>query len=186
MLYKTSDTRDAAPKGISGRTSYLLDRLAFHSYTQVIQIFFSRHWFGPPPPVTGVSACSGLALQVSSLARVINCALFRLAFAVPSPNRIKRTTRVEVAGSCFNRHAVTPLLERGASTACKRTVSGSISLPARGSFHLSLTVLFAIGHQEYLALPGGPGGFRRSFTMIDVLRILLLSLDCRLRDSHPL
>ena len=28
-----------------------------------------------------------------------------------------------------------------ASTACKRTVSGTISLPFRGSFHLSLTVL---------------------------------------------
>ncbi len=28
-----------------------------------------------------------------------------------------------------------------ASTACKHRVSGSISLPARGAFHLSLTVL---------------------------------------------
>jgi hypothetical protein len=59
-------------------------------------------------------------------------------------------------------------------TACKRTVSGSVSLRASGSFHLSLTVLCAIGHQEYLALPDGPGGFRRSFTMIDVLRNSLL------------
>ena len=31
------------------------------------------------------------------------------------------------------------------STACKRSVSGSISLRSRGSFHLSLTVLFTIG-----------------------------------------
>jgi hypothetical protein len=85
VLYRTCSNLEAAPKGISGRTSYLLDRLAFHSYAQVIQIFFSRHWFGPPPPVTGVSACSGVALQVSSLARVIKVALFRLAFAVPSP-----------------------------------------------------------------------------------------------------
>jgi hypothetical protein len=30
---------------------------------------------------------------------------------------------------------------KGAPTACKRTVSGSISLPSRGAFHLSLTVL---------------------------------------------
>ena len=29
----------------------------------------------------------------------------------------------------------------GAPTACKHKVSGSISLPSRGSFHLSLTVL---------------------------------------------
>ena len=31
-------------------------------------------------------------------------------------------------------------------TACKHRVSGSLSLPSRGSFHLSLTVLCAIGH----------------------------------------
>ena len=33
-----------------------------------------------------------------------------------------------------------------APAACKHRVSVSISLPSRGSFHLSLTVLFAIGH----------------------------------------
>ena len=32
-----------------------------------------------------------------------------------------------------------------ALTACGSTVSGSISLPSRGAFHLSLTVLYAIG-----------------------------------------
>ena len=31
-------------------------------------------------------------------------------------------------------------------SACKHRVSGSLSLPSRGSFHLSLTVLCAIGH----------------------------------------
>jgi hypothetical protein len=185
VLYRICDSNNAAPKGISGRTSYLLDRLAFHSYTQVIQIFFSRHWFGPPPPIKGVSTCSGIALQVSSLVHLIIRPIqtrFRCAYSY----RIKQTRWIEVAGSCFNRHAVTPLQEHGASTACKHTVSGSFSLPARGSFHLSLTVLFAIGHKEYLALPSGPGSFRRSFTMINVLRIPLLSPPFRLRDSHPL
>ena len=32
-------------------------------------------------------------------------------------------------------------LQRGAPTACGRTVSGAVSLPSRGAFHLSLTVL---------------------------------------------
>lgn len=32
------------------------------------------------------------------------------------------------------------------STACKHKVSGSLSLPSRGPFHLSFTVLCAIGH----------------------------------------
>ena len=39
-----------------------------------------------------------------------------------------------------------------APTFCKHAVSGSISLPSRGSFHLSLTVLCAIGHQVVFSL----------------------------------
>ena len=44
-----------------------------------------------------------------------------------------------------------------APIACKHRVSGSISLPSRGSFHLSLTVLYAIGHWVVFRLGGvGP------------------------------
>lgn len=42
----------------------------------------------------------------------------------------------------------------GASTACKHRVSGSFSLPSRGSFHLSFTVLCTIGHQGVFRLGG--------------------------------
>ena len=41
-----------------------------------------------------------------------------------------------------------------APTACKHKVSGSISLPSRGPFHLSLTVLFSIGHWVVFSLGG--------------------------------
>jgi hypothetical protein len=41
-----------------------------------------------------------------------------------------------------------------ASTACRHTVSGTISLPSRGAFHLSLTVLCAIGRQRVFCLGG--------------------------------
>ena len=41
-----------------------------------------------------------------------------------------------------------------APTACKHRVSGTLSLPSRGTFHLSLTVLFAIGHQVVFSLGG--------------------------------
>ena len=50
-------------------------------------------------------------------------------------------------------HAPRPL------TVCRSKVSGTISLPFRGTFHLSLTVLFTIGRQEYLALRSGLRGF---------------------------
>ena len=48
----------------------------------------------------------------------------------------------------------TPSDSRGPSTVCKRRVSGSLSLPSRGSFHLSLTVLCSIGHQVVFSLTG--------------------------------
>ena len=57
-----------------------------------------------------------------------------------------------------------PTLKTKALTDCKRTVSGTISLPSRGTFHHSLTVLSAIGHNEYLGLPGGPGRFTADST----------------------
>jgi hypothetical protein len=143
------------------------------------------HRFGPPPSVTRVSTCSGLALRVSGLVHLTPRPIqtrFRFTFVY----RLKFARWIEVAGSCFNRHATTLSKRRRAMTACKRTVSGSFSLPFRGSFHLSLTVLCAIGHSEYLALPGGPGGFHQHFTGIDVLRMPLLSFFFRLRDCHPL
>ena len=41
-----------------------------------------------------------------------------------------------------------------APIACRHKVSGSVSLPSRGPFHLSLTVLFAIGHWVVFRLGG--------------------------------
>ena len=41
-------TLEAAPQCISGRTSYLRVRLAFHLYPQLIPAFCTRHGFGPP------------------------------------------------------------------------------------------------------------------------------------------
>ena len=42
------DYLKAVPKYISGRTSYLRVRLAFHPYPQLIPAFCTRHGFGPP------------------------------------------------------------------------------------------------------------------------------------------
>ena len=42
-------------------------------------------------------------------------------------------------------------------------VSGSISLPSRGSFHLSLTVLITIGHQVVFSLTGWSPLFHTRF-----------------------
>jgi len=61
--------REAAPKGISGRTSYLRVRLAFHPYPQLIRAFCNRHRCGPPPPLTAASPWPWVAHPVSGLPR---------------------------------------------------------------------------------------------------------------------
>ncbi len=58
-------TSNASPKAISGRTSYLRVRLAFHPYTQVIPVFCNKREFGPPRDVTHASPCPCIAHPVS-------------------------------------------------------------------------------------------------------------------------
>ena len=68
--------------------------------------------------------------------------------------------------------------KRMAPTACRRTVSGSLSLPYLGFFSpfphgtSSLSV-----SQEYLALPDGAGKFKRGVSDPALLRILPLPLS---------
>ena len=64
--------------------------------------------------------------------------VLNLASRNNSPDRSTKSTRSYISYS-------TP-------TACKHRVSGSLSLPSRGSFHLSFTVLCAIGHQVVFSL----------------------------------
>ncbi len=71
-------------------------------------------------------------------------------------------------------------------TACKRMVSGTISLPCSGCFSPfphgtgSLSV-----SQEYLALPDGPGRFPQNFSCSAVLRILHYIKYCLLKGLSP-
>src|SRR3954451_3755926 len=67
----------------------------------------------------------------------------RTRFRYGYPTRVNLATYRYLAGSFFKRHAITPAPRRSfkALTACRHTVSGTISLPSRGTFHLSLTVL---------------------------------------------
>jgi hypothetical protein len=73
-------------------------------------------------------------------------------------------------------------------TACRHTVSGTLSLPSQGCFSpfphgtgsLSVT-------NEYLALRDGPRSFPRDFSCPAVLRNLSTEPDCfRLQDCHLL
>ena len=77
-----------------------------------------------------------------------------------------------------------------APIACKHKVSGSLSLPSRGSFHLSLTVLYAIGHQVVFRLGGWAPrlqiGFHVSGPTLDPLFDSLISPTGMLPSSSDL
>ena len=81
----------------------------------------------------------------------------RTRFRYGYPTRVNLATHRKLAGSFFKRHAVTTVAPKNnsdAPTACRHTVSGTISLRSRGTFHHSLTVLSAIGHQGIFRLSG--------------------------------
>jgi hypothetical protein len=143
----------AAPKCISGRTSYLRVRLAFHPYPQVIPPVCNLDGFGPPRPLTAASpwpwvdhSASGLHPATPPSQRDSN-ALFGLAFAtatppgLTSPRSITRRLILQKARHHHHTHPPKGTHAASALTACRHTVSGTISLPSRGTFHLSLTVL---------------------------------------------
>ena len=137
-----ADCTEASPKAISRRTSYLRVRLEFLPYPHLIATLFNGCAFGPPRDFTPASSWTWVDHPVSGLP-VLTLALFRLGFpAAPRLDRLtlpapatRRTVLQKVRGSTL-----------GGSTACKHRVSGSLSLPSRGSFHRSFTVLCAIGH----------------------------------------
>ena len=142
-------SRQASPKAISRRTSYIQIRLEFLRYPQVITDYFNRRVFGPPQSFTSASTCSWIGHLVSGL-RHNTSRSFQTRFRFGSKtlslnlalhrNSPARSTKSTTSHAC------------GALSARKHTVSGSLSLPSRGSFHLSLTVLYSIGHMVVFSL----------------------------------
>ncbi len=172
--YPPEPPPEAAPKGISGRTSYLRARLAFHLYPPLFPAFCNRPGFGPPVRVSGPSPWPWVARPVSGLLRATR-ALCRLAFAPPPAlNSLKLATRSNspAHSSISTRSALRPL------TACRRTVSGTFHPPPGVLFTFPSRYWFTIGRQEYLALEGGPPSFPRDSTCPAVL-------ECRPRRRPP-
>src|SRR4051794_7533288 len=81
-------------------------------------------------------------------------ALFRLAFATAPPHGLTspRTTNSPAHSSKGTPSPQTRTSPISALTDCRHTVSGTLSLPSRGTFHHSLTVLSAIGRQRVFSL----------------------------------
>src|SRR6185312_946373 len=153
----------AAPPCISGRTSYLQVRLAFHLYPQVIPPFCNTGGFGPRRGLTPASPCPWVAHLVSGripatgfIGRPLQTRFRSGSSALPRLNHrprvsSRRTTtglllpytrriilqkaRRQAVSRCRN------IPRRRPPTACQRRGSEALSSPSRGAFHLSLTVL---------------------------------------------
>lgn len=138
VLYLRDSSSEASPKAISGRTSYLRVRLEFLRYPHLIPALFNVRGFGPPVRVTVPSSWTGVDHPVSGLRPRTKIALFRLAFAAAPASHLNLARE---RNSPVHSTKGTPSPINRALTFCKHTVSGSISLPFRGPFHLSLTVL---------------------------------------------
>ena len=147
--------------------------------------------FGPPQRFTIASTCSWLGHSVSGLRHDTYHPFqirFRFGSATSSLNLAShrnspaRSTKSTTSHSC------------GAMSARKHMVSGSLSLLSRGAFHLSLTVLYSIGHMVVFSLMRWssllPSGFLVSRRTPDTPPLITLSptglLPCFARLSSHL
>ena len=79
-----------------------------------------------------------------------------------SPTGASPRRSPQLAGPFYKKYAVA-LTACGAPAGRRHRVSGSLSLPSRGPFHLSLTVLYAIGHWVVFSLGGWSPRFPTRF-----------------------
>jgi hypothetical protein len=102
-----SNYATAAPPCISGRTSYLQVRLAFHLYPQVIPLFCNTGGFGPRRGLTPASPCPWVAHLVSG--RIL------ATHSIDAPASDSLSLRLH--GFCLYYRLTCPLHPRGAEDA---------------------------------------------------------------------
>ena len=126
--------------------------MAFHPYPQLIPPVFNLGGFGPPHALTRASTWPWVDHPASGPERATTIALFGLALATATPHGLTSRHATDSQAHSSKGTPPPPHKARKALTACKRPVSGTISLPSRGTFHHSLTVLCTIGHQVVFRL----------------------------------
>ena len=136
--------------------------------------------------VTTPSTCSWIDHKVSRLPPLTKRPIWTRFRYGSVTEELNLANEEQLVGSLCKRHAVIPnKLET--PTACRRTVSGTISLPCSGCFSPfpygtgSLSV-----SEEYLALPDGAGRFRQDSSGPALLRIPLVPNHLCLQDYHLL
>ena len=164
-----ADLTKASPKAISRRTSYLRVRLEFLPYPHLIATLFN-----------GLGRSPGFGSALRDFPPFSDLVSLRMSASSPFslPRVATRRTVLQKVRGCTS--------SCGAPAGRRHRVSGSLSLPSRGTFHLSLTVLFAIGHRVVFSLGGWsprlPARFPVSRGTPDPARSARLPL----RGFHPL
>ena len=146
------------------------------------------HWFGPPRAVKLASPWPWLDHPASGLIRATNRP-FRTRFRYGcGPKALNLATQINSPDHYAKGTPSHGPCGHGAPTACKHTVSGTISLLSQrclspfphGTSALSVA-------REYLALESGLLSFRRGFTCPALLvPALVAPAGCRIRGYHPL
>ena len=154
----------AAPEGISGITSYLRARLAFHLYPQLIPSLCPGYGFGLPVRVSGPSPWPGVARSVSGLLKATMYALFGLGFPV-APG-VHSLNHAVPRNSPDHSSISTPSSAlRRTLTVCGLTVSGLFT-PLSGCFppfpHGTGSLSVAKGSSPWRVVPPASHGIPRA------------------------
>ena len=159
--------------------------MAFHSYTHLIEKLFNAYSFGPPFRVTGTSTWTCVDHSVSRLPQPTWAASsaslsLRLGTSSSLTSLVMVTRRFIMQKA--RRHCL-----KAAPTACRRMVSGSLSLLCSRCFSPFPhgTGSLSVSH-EYLALRDGPRGFTQNSSCSALLRMLPGLEGVRIRDCHSL
>jgi hypothetical protein len=140
--------------------------LAFHPYPHLIPPVCNLGGFGPPRPLTAASPWTWVDHPASGLQHTTRR-------PIQTRFRSGSTTRLNLAAyhnsqAHSSKGTPSPDYRKQASgqalTDYRHMVSGTLSLPSRGTFHHSLTVLSTIGHRTSLGLADGPARFTRAST----------------------
>jgi hypothetical protein len=179
VLYPLDETPKAVPKYISGRTSYLRVRLAFHRYPQLIRAVFNRHRCGPPaavrPPSPWPWVDHSVSGRRSATERPVQTCFRCGCGGIPLNLATDRHSPVHSAkGTPSDRYTA-----RRRAMVLRQLVSKRFQVlfhsPPGVLFTFPSRYWFTIGGREYLAFGGGPPEFIQGFSCPGLLGVSVRS-----------
>ena len=136
--------------------------MEFLPYPHLLPTLVNGCGSGPPRDFTPASTWTWIDHPVSGLRPLTPRPLKTWFPCGCPPFGVSPRQRSQLAGPFYKKYTVA-LIAYSAPAGRGHRVSGSLSLPSRGPFHLSLTVLYAIGHWVVFSLGGWSPRFPARF-----------------------